>query len=176
MGSSFLHPAATNVMWTLKLRCQDSCQGFGFLVPTARLGRNLRPGKPWSRSVWMGTFGLGWAPLQSPALVGEDAGGFAVSHLDLGCHLVAGASPGWGGCSGTRTPRGLWPAPAPGDRLGWENTGKSRGHGLWALTCTCLSAPPHPAPDANGLLQIKSSPLNPQKRAPAVPPGSTATA
>lgn len=48
----------------------------------------------------MGTFGLGWASLQSPALVGEDAGGFAVSHLDLGCHLIAGASPGWVGAQG----------------------------------------------------------------------------
>lgn len=76
VGSSFVHPEATNVMWALKLRCQDSCQGL--LVPTPRLGRNLRPGKPWSRSVWMGTFGLGWAPLQSPALVGEDKSGFAV--------------------------------------------------------------------------------------------------
>lgn len=68
----------TNVMWTLQPRCQDSCQRFGFLVPTPRLGRILRLGRPQPQLVWMGAFGLGWGPWQSLALVGENKAGFAV--------------------------------------------------------------------------------------------------
>lgn len=110
---------------------------------------------------------FGWAPLGLDGDLGKAQLWWERTKLGLqGESPRPGLSPcslglSWlGQCSGPRTPRGLWPAPSPGDRLGWGNMGKSQCHGV--SPCICLPAPPHPAPDLNGLLQIKSSHLNPQ--------------
>lgn len=77
--------------------------------------------------------------------------------------------PSFGGRGQNWTPWGLWPSPSPSDRRGWENIRKSWCHGL--SPCIFLPAPPHPAPDVDGLLQIKSSHLHLQKESPCCPPG-----
>lgn len=77
VGSWFVPPAATNVTWTLQLGARTAARGLGSLYPLPGWG-DLRLGKLGHRLVWMGAFGLGWGPWQSPALVAEDKAGLAV--------------------------------------------------------------------------------------------------
>lgn len=162
VGSCFINPAATNVMWTLQLRCQDSSQGFGFLVPTPRLGRNLRPGKPWPQVgldghlwAWMGT-------LAKPSFGGRGQSWVCSgSLLDLGCHLAAWASRSWVGAQGKGHHGDCDQNPVLVTDWDGKTSGSQSAMGRGLSPCICRPAPPHPAPDVNGLLQIESSHLNP---------------
>lgn len=133
-GALMFCTAATNVRWALQLRCQDDCQGFGFLVPRPRLGRNLRPGKPWPQGgldghlwAWMGT-------LAKPSLGGRGQSWVCSgSLLDLGCHLAAGASPGWVSAQGQGHP-------------GAMVSSQSQCCGPWAVTLHLPSSPSSSCP------------------------------
>lgn len=119
---------------------------------------------------------FGWAPLgldgtlAKPSLGGRGQSWVCSGTLlDLGSHLAAWASPGWVSAQGQGHHGGCGQHPVlvtdwDGKTLGSPST---MGHGL--SPCICLPAPPHPAPDVHGLLQIKSSHLNPQKRSPCCP-------
>lgn len=142
--------------------------------------RNLSTGKPWAPG-W-----FRWGALQSPEPLGcilpfAGRGGrwfYRGSLLDPGC-LWAHC---WvlsqlGGCSGTRTPRGMRLAAGPSGRQRWQNIReKSWGRGLSA--CICLPDPRHPACDINGLfckLKVLTAQQklagNPQKNNPRCPSG-----
>lgn len=107
---------------------------------------------------WMGT-------LAKPSLRGrEQSWVCSGSLLDLGSHLAAWASPGWVSAQGQGHHEGCGQHPVLVTDWDGNTSGCPSAMGCGLSPCICLPAPPHP--DVNGLMQIKSSHLNPQKKSP----------